>query len=235
MSLNIIEAVFDDCVVTSTEAVFQYDYGQILIFPDLELPEAYEVHFSNERYNGSTVTQIGSADGVTVPDALLQTGKPVYAFVFLHDGEDDGETEYVVTIPVAKRPEISDDTPDPVEQSAISQAIAALNQAVQETGENVSLAAGYASEAEDYKDAAEDSAEDSEAWAVGKRGGTDVEETDETFHNNSKYYSEVAQQAAADAGYIQFYIDANGHLIYEKTSNVDLSFSLVDGHLYVEG
>lgn len=31
---------------------------------------------------------------------------------------------------------------------------------------------------------------DSEAWAVGKRGGVDVPSTDPTFHNNSKYWAE---------------------------------------------
>ena len=35
-----------------------------------------------------------------------------------------------------------------------------------------------------------------EAWAVGKRGGVDVPSTDPTYHNNSKYY---AQQADEDA------------------------------------
>ena len=35
-----------------------------------------------------------------------------------------------------------------------------------------------------------------EAWAIGKRNGVDVPSTDETYHNNSKYYSE---QAAASA------------------------------------
>lgn len=34
---------------------------------------------------------------------------------------------------------------------------------------------------------------DSEAWAVGKRDGEDVDEEDETYHNNSKYYSESAE------------------------------------------
>lgn len=31
-----------------------------------------------------------------------------------------------------------------------------------------------------------------EAWAVGQRGGEDVDETDETYQNNSKYYAELA-------------------------------------------
>lgn len=39
-------------------------------------------------------------------------------------------------------------------------------------------------------------AEDAEAWADGQRGGQDVPSTDPTYENNSKYWAEVAQQAA---------------------------------------
>ena len=40
--------------------------------------------------------------------------------------------------------------------------------------------------------AADNSAKDAEAYAIGKRGDTDVESTDPTYHNNAKYYSEQA-------------------------------------------
>lgn len=40
---------------------------------------------------------------------------------------------------------------------------------------------------------------DSEAYAVGKRDGTDVESTDPAYHNNSKYYAEQAGDSASDA------------------------------------
>lgn len=43
---------------------------------------------------------------------------------------------------------------------------------------------------------AADSAEDSEAWAVGQRGGVDVDPTDPTYHNNAKYWKDQAQAAA---------------------------------------
>ena len=47
------------------------------------------------------------------------------------------------------------------------------------------------------------SAEDSEAWAVGQRGGIDVPSSDETYQNNSKYWQERAnywyQQAQSSA------------------------------------
>ena len=42
--------------------------------------------------------------------------------------------------------------------------------------------------------------EGAEAWAVGQRGGVDVESTDPTYHNNAKYYAEsisgVTEQVA---------------------------------------
>lgn len=47
--------------------------------------------------------------------------------------------------------------------------------------------------------AAEESAEDAEAWAVGKRNGTDVPATDPTYQNNAKYYADQAQIYAQGA------------------------------------
>lgn len=133
MALNIITAKFcSGATQTWTEEAWQYDYGQVLQFDGLDLPEAYQVHFSNVPMTGTTITQIGGADGVTVPDQYFTTGETIYAWVYLHEGEDDGETVYMVTIPVKKRPQPSDDVPTPVEQSAIDQAIAALNVAVEE-------------------------------------------------------------------------------------------------------
>ena len=50
--------------------------------------------------------------------------------------------------------------------------------------------------------AAEDSAEDSEAYAIGKRNGQDVPSTDPAYHNNSKYYSDLASAWAAHPPYV---------------------------------
>lgn len=38
---------------------------------------------------------------------------------------------------------------------------------------------------------------EAEAWAVGQRDGVDVPSTDETYHNNAKYYAQAAAQSAA--------------------------------------
>ena len=40
---------------------------------------------------------------------------------------------------------------------------------------------------------------DAEAWAVGQRGGIDVDETDVTYHNSAKYHAEQAAGSAAAA------------------------------------
>lgn len=44
---------------------------------------------------------------------------------------------------------------------------------------------------------------------------------------------QITKQAAAEAGYMYFYIDRNGDLIMDK-SNVHVNFYLDDGDLYVE-
>ena len=134
---NVIRATFDGGTRTITAPAYQWDYGQILYIEDLELPEAYEVHFANELSSGETITQIGNADGVTIPDEFFTEGKMVYAWIYLHTGENDGETEYSISIPVTARPQPSDTPPTPQEQSAINQAIAALNIAVEKSDTNV--------------------------------------------------------------------------------------------------
>lgn len=132
MALNIITAKFcSGSNQTWTKEVWQYDYGQVLLIEDVELPEAYEVHFSNMPIKGTAKPQIGNADGVTIPDEYFESGEPIYAWLFLHQGENDGETEKMITIPVKKRSKVVNEQPTPVEQSAITQAIAALNIAVE--------------------------------------------------------------------------------------------------------
>lgn len=112
----------------TTEPLYQYDYGQILTFCGVDLPDSYEVHFAKEG-DAQTVSVLGDSSGVLIPDMYLTTAKTVYAWLFLHEGEDDGETEYKVTIPVLARPEPSETQPTPVQQDIITQAIAAMQDA----------------------------------------------------------------------------------------------------------
>lgn len=56
-------------------------------------------------------------------------------------------------------------------------------------------------EAAEFAQASSDNKEDSEAWAKGTRNGEDVPSTDETYHNNAKYYAEQAAQSASHGGH----------------------------------
>ena len=131
---NTLTVSFNYCgnVSSVNGKLFQYDYGQIMQFKGIELPETYEVHFSNSE-GGTATTSIGTADGVEIPDTYLQHARTLYAWVYLHTGEDDGETEYRVSVPIIKRARPTHEEPTPVQQSEIEQLIA-LAEAIVESG-----------------------------------------------------------------------------------------------------
>ena len=150
---NIVTAAFGGSRSARTRGLYQWDYGMVLQFTGLSLPSAYTVHFSNTPMSGTAKTQVGNADGVSIPDEYLTTGGNVYAWIFLHSGENDGYTCYMVTIPVTARPQPTEDAPTPVQRSVIDQAIAALNGGIQamrvSSLDNTPLAAGRVIEAAD--------------------------------------------------------------------------------------
>ena len=116
--------------VGHASGLFQYDYGQKLVITGIDLPEAYEVHFSNQEHGGSK-TVIGNSTGVDISDEYLLSGENVHVWLFLHDSNSDGETEYYGVIHVQRRARPTDAEPTPVQQDVITQTIAALNEAVE--------------------------------------------------------------------------------------------------------
>ena len=93
-------------------------------------------------------------------------------------------------------------------------------------------------------------AEDSEAWAVGKRNGTDVPASDETYQNNSKWYAQqssnsadsalvtkgecedILEEVQAAASNFIFWVDfETGEMMYEDTSNYSFSINTTTGNL----
>ena len=134
---NIIYLYFKGKHLITSKSQYQYNHGQYLYFADLNLPQAFEVHFSNKQ-RGESKTQIGSNKLVEIPDEYFWSGAlEIYAWIYLHSGNDDGETIYEVKIPLIKRAKPTDEEPLPVQQSAIDKAIAELNNAVDITNENV--------------------------------------------------------------------------------------------------
>ena len=249
--LNITKAAFGGLREVTTSPLWQYDYGQILKITGLDLPQAFEVHFSNSRKSGETITQIGTDNQVVIPDMYLTSGADIYAFIFLHDGTDDGETEYVIKIPVRERPEPSDIEPTPEQQDAITEAIAALNVAVTQTAQDVisadasaTAAAQSATDAQTAAQSAQSSATSASASAstASTAASTATQKASEaatsaasaaTSAANANRDADRAEQAATTAGYIEVDI-VDGRLIYTRTDAVDVDFDLVQGRLIME-
>lgn len=74
-----------------------------------------------------------------------------------------------------------------------------------EAASSATAASNSASAAAGSATTADNKSKDSEAWAVGKRGGTDVPSTDPTYENNAKYW-----QAMANYWYLQAKAIAEG-------------------------
>ena len=134
MGSNIVTAVLIKGVISKTRAIFQYDYGIVLRLVGKELPPAYEVHFSTDRHSVAC-TQIGGPDGVAIPDSFLRSRGNIYAWLFLHTGDSDGETEFTIQIPVIGRSDIDPEHPTSEQRDAFTQGIAALNAGVQHVDE----------------------------------------------------------------------------------------------------
>lgn len=145
--MNITNAVFKPGSKRVTaEPLAQYDYGQTLVIAGLPLPSSFEAHFSNSQFDGGAKPQVGSNSQVAIPDEYLVSGEPIYVFIVLHQSEQDGETEYRITVPVEKRPRPTHQKLTQIQQSEAEQILAALNTAVERTE-------ALAAEAEDAKDA----------------------------------------------------------------------------------
>lgn len=114
---------------TASPNLVQWDRGQILKLTGVTLPLAYNVEFTTPSSSEST-TMIGNADGVEIPDALLETGEPIVAYVVLHDTQNDRESEYWITIVVRTRQRPEDIAPDADQMALIDQLVAALDEGV---------------------------------------------------------------------------------------------------------
>ena len=143
-ALNEIHAYFGKLNTTTTKKVSQWAYGQKLIIHDPELPPVFEAYYSNSRSRGTADPQIGTDGVVDAPHAYFRSGADIYVFLMVHEGQDDGRYNKIVHIPIDPCAEPSDVEPEPYEQNVIDQAIAVLNDAVEQTGEDKAATAALA-------------------------------------------------------------------------------------------
>ncbi len=154
---RIIPVMFGKERLVVTEYRMQYDYGQVLDFIDIVLPEAFEARFSNS-ITGPSVGQIGYNNQVRIPKQFFESGEPIYCYVTVHDEETDGRTLYTTKVPIKPSSDRTDAEPEPEEESIITQAITALNTAVDVTSQKAQEASESADRAEESADRAEQAA-----------------------------------------------------------------------------
>ena len=210
-----------------TDEIWQWNYGQILRIQGLNLPRAVEIHFSIDSISK---TRIGTTtDGVTdvaIPDSVLEHSGRVKVYLYMHTGSDDGETEYVINIPVKARaePESYDADDD---MNALREAIALLQDDLEQT-------AGAKAEAIQAAENAEQAKTDAEAAKdAAEQAKTDAEAAKESVEDTVTEINQKAEeivQAGLDAeariddanraaenledtiAAIGFYIDSDGDL-----------------------
>ena len=229
---------------TYTEGMItEEDYGILFQMPDLDLPAAYQVDFSNKLTGGTALTVVGNSDGALIPTSLIDSGKDVYAFLY-YTGVGFGRTTHVFRINNNRRAKRGTPAPDPEQQSVIDATIAALNTAVESTAGDAEQTASDAARAEAARTAAE-SAEDnaeasataaaqSEANAAGSASTATAAATSASASAASAVTNaDRAEQAAAQSGYLWFYIE-DGKLYMDRTQNTHVNFYMQDGKLYVE-
>ena len=186
---KIIKGVVGGGRYTVTAPIVKEDYGLYLKIEGLELPSTYEVDFSNQEHNGTSVTMIGNSDGVLIPHQFIDSGKDIFAFLY-HVGEDYGRTIFKFRIPNKLRPDRTDEQPTPEEQSVIDQAISALNTAVAQTEQDKADADVSAQNASADAERAEEARTDAQNYAT---------QAEQSATNASQSASQASASATASA------------------------------------
>lgn len=204
---NIITAVFSGCNPTfaaATPMSWQWDTGQILKIEGLKLHTGMQAHFI---VGGESITQIIGVSGgcgyVTIPNTVFQEAGACMVYLYISEDDDTAETEYSILITILERVQPADySDPTPAEQTLFQSAIDAVEAA---------------------QEAADAAAALAESWAVGGTGTRAGED-----YNNSKFWSEMAAQQAAEAGFVYFEIVYPGYLTMVRSDNLDddITFSL---------
>ena len=206
---NIITAVFSGCNPTfaaATPMSWQWDTGQILKIEGLKLHTGVQAHFV---VGGESITQIIGVSGgcgyVTIPNTVFQEAGACMVYLYISEDDDTAETEYSILITILERVQPADySDPTPAEQTIFQSAI----DAVEAAQESADAAAALA-----------------ESWAVGGTGTRAGED-----YNNSKFWSEMAAEQAAEGGFVYFEIRYPGYLMMTRSDNLDddIDFALTD-------
>ena len=190
----------------------QGDYGRIIQFEmydgdsPADLSNVTTCFLSGKKPDNKAFTLTGTIlnNTVTVESTYQSTvlsGQLEAKLIFIDD--NDQIKSALLVWDVEYDPSAGAVVSDEDVQDAIS-AVLAIKAEVEQDAANAGASALAAAEFEENAAESEENAATSqsnaEAWAIGMRNGVPVESTDETYHNNSKYYSEQSETSSVISG-----------------------------------
>lgn len=234
--ITYVTAVFGALRTTTTAPLYKIDEGVILRITGVaDLPEYFEVDFSN-RPDGTATRMMGHDGYVTIPDALLQTGLPIWCWIYVVN-DTTGRTVYTVKIPVKIRATVDGADPTPEQADIITQAINALNEAgdgaeqsaesaqasAESAAQSVASIRGYAEDAQEYAEDAARSAEEArqsaETATIAAESAEESETKSKGYADSAKENADRAEMSTHNAGCFWLEVDDNDDLIYIRTDN----------------
>lgn len=186
-----------------------------------------------------------------VPTEVLMRKSVVFVNLVGVIAEDDVLTDRLTTHPITAltnkfNAQLGEGTTTPLTPSEYEQFVATVKADADRAEDAKDSARGYAESASASASSAsasasnastsETNAHTSEVNAKASEDNAKISELSASASAESaEEWADKAEQSAEDAGFMEFHIDDNGHLIFERTSNVDqIDFSLVNGHLILE-
>lgn len=240
MDITYIRAVFGALRSTVTKPLYKIDSGVILQIAGItDLPEYFYADFANSE-KGTATRMLGHDGDVTIPDALLQTGLPIFCWIYA-ENETTGRTVYSVKIPVKQRSNVEDAQPTPEQADIITQAINALNTVGDSASQSATEALTYAERAETAAESSEASQESatqsatvsqqsasnaSQSAQQAAQSATDASESEaraRRYAQDAEVDANRAQMAAHTAGFFWLEVDANDDLIFIRTDNAPVN------------
>lgn len=225
-------ANFEKASLAVVYDAWQWDYGQKLQITGIDLPEITEVHFSLEESGGSAIRRVATNGIVQIPDDLLaketDQNYEIHAFIYLTD-ETSGETVKHAVIIVKSRPKPEEwiTQNDPAKSDPLSDAVEAINKKADETVATVKATA------ESMEQTVKETAEQIQAaFDETVKTVDDIKDEAVAAKDAAEDAADRAEQSAKTAGYVNFNVADNGHLMMTRV-NSPFDFRLNGGHLEV--
>ena len=238
--ITYVRAVFGALRTTTTVPLYKIDEGVILRITGVaDLPEYFEADFAN-RPDGTATRVIGHDGDVTIPNALLQTGLPIWCWIYVVN-ETTGRTVYTVKIPVKVRATVDGADPTPEQADIITQAINALNEAgdgaehaaesaqasAESAAQSVASIRGYAesaqASAESAAQSAQDAAQSAETATTAAESAEESEIKSKGYADSAKENADRAEMSMQNAGCFWLEVDDNDDLIFIRTDNAPVN------------